>query len=440
MDELINDFKKLLNDSPIDEANRAQAQSHIEGLVKEELNECQQGFINTDKRLLTIRIKDAATRSIKERMSRWVQLRNDVLLRTSTLKSKSKSSEVDSKERELIEQAEEAKATARENYMRNHDYNNRRSEFDKANTLYEAMSAEMGGKPPVKPKLWFYVFSILLIGFVEWFINYSTFNYKYPSGIAFGITILVALAIAIASHFHGALIKQRLALFASHRTGREKRQIIYYQLLFTVLLVIALGVVTNARYDVLMQQMVGSAGASLPGLPGMNEQAPSVWDELIPFVLMNVLVWLIGIAISFLIHDSRPDYQEAYARYDKARKRFNTVDKGLKDEEKRIEAEFDVKITALKNTYASRITGIDKLQEYLGRLAAKEQGLVKQATGVINETFERHQSALVAAMRQTGLVNVKFGPKQLSMDEYLNKDLRMTIIEVKELLHLEGPA
>jgi len=440
MEELTTDFKKLLNDTPIDEANRAQAQSHIEGLVKEELNECQQGFINTDKGLLTIRIKDGATRSIKERMSRWVQLRNDVLLRTKALESKSKSSEVDSKERGLIEQAEEAKSAARENYMRNHDYSNRRSEYDKANSLYETMNAEMGGKPPVKRKLWLYVFSILLIGFVEWFINYSTFNYKYPSGIAFGITILVALAIAIASHFHGALIKQRPALFASHRTGSEKRQIIYYQLLFTVLLIIALGVVTNARYDVLMEQMVGSGGAALPGLPGMNEQASSVWDELFPFVLMNILVWLIGIAISFLIHDSRPDYQEAYAHYDETRKRFNKVDKGLKDEETRIEAEFDVKIKAVKNTHASRSKGVDKIQEYMERLAAKEEGLVKQATGVINETFERHQSALVAAMRQAGLVSVKFGPKQLSMDEYLNKDLRMTVIEVKELLHLEDSA
>jgi hypothetical protein len=440
MEELTNDFKKLLNDSPIDEANRAQAQSHIEGLVKEELHEGQQGFINTDKGLLTIRIKDAATSSIKKRMSRWVESRNDVILRTQTLKSKSRSSEVDNKERELIELAEEAKTSARENYMRNHDYNNRRNEFDKASSLYDTMNAEMGGKPPVKSKLGFYVFSILLIGFVEWFINFSTFTYKYPSGIAFGITVLVALSIAIASHYHGALIKQRLALFASHRKGSEKRQVIYYQLLFTVLLIIALGVVTNARYDVLMGQMVNSGGAALPGLPGMNEQASSVWNELIPFVLMNILVWLIGIAISFLIHDSRPDYQESYAYYEKARKRFNIVDKGLKDEEKRIEAEFGIKIKAVKNTHAARINDVEKIQEYIDRLAAKEEGLVKQAVGVINETLERHQSTLVAAMRQEGLENVKFGPKQLSIDDYLNKDLRMTEVEIRKLLYLEGTA
>lgn len=440
MEELTKDYKRLLNDTPIDDANRAQSQNHITGLVGEELKEAKQGFIHTDKSLLTIRIKAAATNSIQERMSRWVHLRNDVLLRTKALQTKSKSSHIDIKEQELSERAEEEKSSTKDSYMRNHNYTNRHDELEKAKSLYEKMNAELGGKPPVKRRLWLYMISILLIGFVEWFINYSTFNYKYPTGIAFGITVLVALAIAIASHFHGGLIKQRQALFAPHRTPSDKRQVLLYQIIFTVLLIIALCVVTNARHDVLSEQMTSPAGVVLPGLPGIEEQSSSVWVELTPFILMNVMVWLVGIAISFLTHDSRPDYQEALANYEKYRKRFNTVDIGLQKEVGRIEAEFDLKIKKLKNTHSSQSKEIDHVSEYKDRLFAKEEGLIKQAVHTINVMLEQHQATLVAALRQSELETVKFGPEQLSMDDYYNRDLRMTVNNVREFLHLEEPA
>ena len=229
MDEIKRDFNKLLNDSPIDDANRANSQSHIEGLVAEELLEAQSGSIHTDKSYLTIRIKDASIKSIKERMGRWVSLRNDVLLRSDGTQSKAKASAQNVKERSLVEESEEAKSQARETYMRNNHYSDLRSEFDQTKELYESMRAEMGGKPPVRRKLVFYIVSILLIGVIEWFINYSTFNIKYPPGVAFGATVLIALSIAFASHFHGALIKQRVALFGESRHVRDKNQVLITQ-------------------------------------------------------------------------------------------------------------------------------------------------------------------------------------------------------------------
>ncbi|MBQ4832191.1 hypothetical protein J8L70_02960 [Pseudoalteromonas sp. MMG010] len=438
MDELKNDFNKLLNDSPIDNANRVQSKEHIELIVAEDVKEAQTGHINTDKNTLSFRIKDATISAIKDRLGRWISERNDAVLRAKAKHSESSASGVDQKSRELHQEAEDAKAKARDQFMQKNHYSDKRREYEQTKQRYENMQAEMGGKPPVPKRMVLYVISILVIGFVEWFINYSTFNIKYPPGLAAGATMIVALSIAFASHFHGALIKQRVALFAPHRTDTEKRHVLIYQSFFSLLLVFALIVVTYNRYDVLSEQLVNSAGAMLPSLPGDTaDSASSVWEELMPFIVMNLLVWIVGVAVSFFIHDARPDYQEAKNDYEKAKKDFFSVDNGLKKEVERIEAEFKEKLTGVKNKQSSASAISKEIVSYLERLLKKEEALLTQALSAINDDVHRHQSLLVTEIKKQNLEGVVIGPEQLSVDQFLKMDLKLTMNELRQNLALE---
>lgn len=437
MEEIKLTFENLLNDSPVDEANRHQAKDHISRLIEEELVESRSGVIYTDKDYRTLKVGEAAINGVKERVGRWAQLRNDLMLKVKHKQLSERNSEFDVNQKKLLESKEEQKSAARDVFMQDNHYVDLKRDHEQTKQRYETMRAEMGGKPPVKRKLSLYMISILLIGFIEWFINYSTFNMKYPPGIAFGVTVLIAISIALASHFHGALLKQRVALFATHRRKEHKRQELIYQSFFTLLLVIAMAIVTYNRYDLLVDQLINSGGASLPGLAGQEQGQSSVWSELWPFILMNLLVWIVGVAISYFTHDSQPDYQEALSDYSKAKGKYHKVDKGLKEEENRIEQEFEVKFKANSNSQASHVDISKQLNSLVERLIAKEQSLIAQAVSVINETLEKHQTMLVTALRQHGFEDVKVGPDQLSINQYKERDVTVDAYYVRKVLSME---
>lgn len=434
MQDLKLTFEKLINDSPIDEANRHHDKDHISQLVSEELAESSNGVIHTNKSYRTHKIEDAAIQNIKDSLGRWVQQRNDCVLKAKSKKTDNKNSETDIKIKKLVDDREEQKSQARDEFMRDNNYSDLKSDFEQTKFRFESMKGEMGGKPPVKGKKLIYILSIMMIGFIEWFINYSTFNIKYPSGIAFGATVLIALSIALASHFHGALLKQRVSLFAPHRKSTDKNQVLIKQSFFSLLLIISLAIVTYNRYDLLMEQMVGSGGVSLPGDEAVEM---SVWPELLPFIMMNVLVWIVGVAISYFTHDSQPDYQESMTEYNKAKSKYHKVDSLLKKEESRIAEEFEVKLKALRNSQLQSVANGKEIDTYLDRLLAKEASILKQAVFAINDMLERHQVMLITSLRQSKMDDVKVGINLLSLGEYQNIDVSIDDNYLRNILSME---
>lgn len=436
MEELKLSIEKLINESPVDEVTRHHNKSHISELAAEEIKEVSDtGILHTDKNYRTYRIEEAAIGSIKDRLGRWATRRNDLVLKARGAIEKQSNSELDAEKRKLTAKREELKSSARDTFMLNHNYADLKSNFESTKNRYETMRAELGGKPPVKSRLWLYAIAIMLVGFIEWFVNYSTFSTKYPAGIAFGATVLIALSIALASHFHGGLLKQRLALFSPSRKKEEKRQVILYQSFFSLLLVIALIIVTYNRYDILVENIVQTGGATLPG---MDQEQESVVGVLAQFALLNVLVWIVGVAISYFIHDSRPDYQEAHKDYQDAKSKFIKVDKGLQEELERITHECDEEIQKLTNTLSSHQKEIIELQVSLDRLLAKESSIIKQAVTSINSMLEKHQSMLLTEFNAKRLKDIQIGPEALSVEQFKQRVVTVDSQFVRHALSLEA--
>ena len=436
MEELKLSIEKLINESPVDEATRHHDKSHIAELVQEDLMDVgDSGVLHTDKHYRTHRIEEAAIGSIKDRLGRWANQRNDIVLQAKGLLAKQSNSELDIKRRKLNEEMEDAKSKAKDLYMRDNNYSDLKSNLDVSKRRYENMRSELGGKPPVKSRTWLYAIAIIFKGFIEWFVIYSTFSTKYPPGIAFGATVLVALSIALASHFHGGLLKQRLALFAKHVKKEEKRQVILKQSFFSLLLIIALIIVTYNRYDILVANMVESGGISLAGI---EQETESVVGVLTQFALLNVLVWIVGVAISYFIHDPRPDYQEAFKQYNAAKLKFHKADKGLQQEIERIGEEFEDKLKKVSNSLSSHQNDVKELQVSLNRLVAKESSIIKQAVNSINNMLEKHHSMLVTEFNTKGFNNIKVGPDALSLEQYKLKVVSVDTDLVRHALSMEN--
>jgi hypothetical protein len=435
MEDLKLSIEKLINESPVDEATRHHDKTHITNLVQEDIEEIgQSGVLHTDKNYRTHRIEEAAIGSIRDRLGRWASTRNDLVLKAKGTLAKQSTSELDVNKRKLTEEMEDTKSKAKDSYMRDNNYADLKANFDSTKRRYDDMRAELAGKPPVQNRTWLYAMAIMLVGFIEWFVNYSTFSTKYPPGIAFGATILIALSIALASHFHGGLLKQRLALFARHVKKSEKRQVILKQSFFSLLLVIALIIVTYNRYDILLANMVQSGGVVLPG---MEEESESIMGILIQFALLNVLVWIVGVAISYFIHDPRPDYQEAYKDYQTAKSKFHKADKGLQQEVERIGEEFEDKLGKLSNSLFVHNKDIKELNVELERLYAKEASIIKQAMTSINNMLEKHHSILITELTAKNFGDIKVGPDALSLDQYKLQSVSVDAGFVRHALSLE---
>lgn len=435
MEELNLSIEKLINESPVDEATKHHDKSHIAELVNEDLNEVTaSGVLHTDKHYRTHRIEEAAIGSIKDRLGRWSSQRNDIVLKATGAIEKQSNSELDVNKRKLHEKMEEAKSKARDGYMRDNHYADKKSAFELSKKRFEEMRAELGGKPPVKSNFLLYTFTIMMVGFIEWFINYSTFSSQYAPGIAFGFTVIVAMVIAGASHFHGALLKQRLALFSRSRTKDKKRNEVLVQSVVTVALLVAIYFVTSSRYDVLMENMVQSTGISLAG---MEDDQESITGILIKFALANILVWFVGLFISYFAHDSRPDYQEAHKKYNEEKAKFYKADNGLQEEIERIGLEFDEELQKLTNSLTSHQKEIKELQVSLGRLIAKEASIIKQAVTSMNSMLEKHHSMLITEFNAKGLQGITIGPDALSIEGFKNRTVTIDAEFVRHTLSLE---
>ena len=149
----------------------------------------------------------------------------------------------------------------------------------------------------------------------------------------------------------------------------------------------------------------------------------SITGVLIQFALLNILVWIVGVAISYFTHDPRPDYQEAFKHYEQAKVKFYKADKGLQEEIERIGEDFEEQLKKITNSLTSHQKDIKDISNLLDRLAAKEASLIKQASTSINNMLEKHNSMLITEFNTRSMFDVKIGPDALSIDEFKSKSI-----------------
>lgn len=157
---------------------------------------------------------------------------------------------------------------------------------------------------------WLYIIALLGIGVVEWLINYDSFLtfYGVPA-LALGFTIAVAIMVAIASHFHGTLLKQPIRRQELRRSDDLSNQGYRWWLLGVSLGLFGVFVfVVAVRY--LSWSELNELGVAL-----------SVWPKVLTTLLSNVLVWIIGGAVAFGAH-SEGQYTARQGKRDKVQRRY----------------------------------------------------------------------------------------------------------------------
>ncbi|MEM1105642.1 MAG: hypothetical protein AAGH87_04560 [Pseudomonadota bacterium] len=220
-----------------------------------------------------------------------------------------------------------------------------RREFNESKARYDRKKMELRREPKVIG--WFYWLALVFIGVFEAFINFEAFaglSFMTPA-VALGSTVVIAVLLALSSHLHGQFMAE-----AQHRFGPQRKPGDLWAAwrmfgLATVGLIVVLAAVWYARANFLQDAIIEAS--VIGGTP------PSWLATVGGSLLMNLGVWIAGVILSYICHDSDPQFPESkkasekYGRkYDKLRAK---LDREVNRELQRIDATAENERDAARN-------------------------------------------------------------------------------------------
>lgn len=181
------------------------------------------------------------------------------------------------------------------------------------------------GREPTTPRPIVYVAALFLLVTLEAFINFESFlkvPYITSPFLATGATMAVAVAIAMAAHFHGVVIRQWNYLFApqdpsdkSH--GSRRSDAVRRLAIGGALLAIALAMVAGSRYYYLREYIVQARI--------LGSSPPSMFGGISFMLFGNLVAYLVAVLVAYNLHDPDPNYAEKDREFKQATKRLDRV-------------------------------------------------------------------------------------------------------------------
>ena len=213
------------------------------------------------------------------------------------------------------------------------------AEQQAAQQTFETLRQVNGGAFPrnISPVL--YIIPLVLMGVAEWYVNFATFAAIFVPLFAIAGTVLVGAIFAWASHIHGAYIKQlseilHPSVHYRNELGRKLALIIA-----TILLIIAFATVVWLRYLVISDQLGISPGA-LTGTFG-TPSSSMIWSRLGPTIVLNMLIWGLGMLYAWGMNEKVPGLREAYRELLRTNRKLDKARRPFDAEEKRIRAQYE---------------------------------------------------------------------------------------------------
>ncbi|MEQ6887230.1 hypothetical protein ABE957_00880 [Halomonas sp. CS7] len=279
-----------------------------------------------------------------------------------------------------------------------------RREAANAEDEYEKLYERHGNRHAKIVKLGIYLPTLALIGMVEWLINWEAANALFAQPyLAAGIVIVVAMAVAAASHEHGTLAKQW-----SHRCGFAAppgiRSRNYTALGFTTLLFIAaMTLVGYMRYKLAFNDLVGASAFGGDNPFGARGSIGEVYTAVAMTLMGNLIVWLLGAMVAYWFHDSDPGFAEARERHLKASKIFETwsrrMEKAIREREQRL----TMQIEEVENTLNSRMKQGRLLVDMSEQVQEQEKMLFGRLKEVVDENLKTYRRALLGLIKAENL-------------------------------------
>jgi hypothetical protein len=276
------------------------------------------------------------------------------------------------------------------------DYRANRREFDIEQARFQQLLTLNDGKYPRHISVALYSIAIIIIVSSDWAINYETFLNKFALYGAVVATAAIAAVIGWAAHFHGKTLKQYRFTFREFVNPATRKSTRLFLRIVSVLFIIALGVVTWARYSYLAEQ---SGIDSYRGL--LSEQA---WDILIskvsPTLVFNILIWFLGLVISYVVHEKVPDLRETADNLRRLDRGLVKLSKDTETEIEIIQGEHQIKSDGNRRELTKKEEKLIELTAIKKQLEDARRGYEEQVRVQLRPILARYAGFFSDAVRQ----------------------------------------
>ncbi|MFZ3350875.1 MAG: hypothetical protein WA268_08410 [Xanthobacteraceae bacterium] len=211
-----------------------------------------------------------------------------------------------------------------------------------------------------------YSIPLILVGVAEYYVNYSTFAAAFVPLVAIFATLFVGATFAVASHLHGAYLKQLSEIMhpsIPYRNMLDRRIAVG---IATFVLLVVFFTVIYLRYSTIAIQLgIGSATAGTFGQPGSG----LVWSRLGPTLAINLCIWALGTLYSWSMHERVPGLRDSYRRLLRANRKLERMRAPYIADERQIRAKYnrerDKNHIAIKD-YQNRLANVEDMMRRLG--------------------------------------------------------------------------
>lgn len=310
-------------------------------------------------------------------------------------------------------------------------YGDRKREKLSADQHFEEQHRNVGGRPVNSfGHTWLYVLILFGVTSIEWLINYSAFfAWTSVPAIAAGFTIGMALAVALAAHVHGEYLKQRSSRFgpAASNKGRD----ISFLGLATLGLVTAVVVAGWARYSLAMHN-IASSGPMIT----TTEGAPSVnpLTDVYFSLGINMIVWLIGLVISFMAHDE--DYELMHAEWERwwCTRRFNRIHRPWEKRIQLAKAQGTKEIDQLRAATGLATESTRDQRNWLEQVDKLEESVYRTLAARLQPAVETYRIKLGNELGLKGH-GITVGAKTLTGEQYKHLEITLDAAQLRKLLN-----
>jgi hypothetical protein len=259
---------------------------------------------------------------------------------------------------------------------------------------YKVMYRAEGQREAKDFPLYLYIILLMLVGAAEWMVNYETFlNFTEVPLMAAGATILVALAVAYAAHFHGTNFKGHQYFFGDHIETAKKNNHIRGLIIVSIILILAFIGVGGARYELVAQQ-ASQLGGGEGGLLGGDVVTINIGQVVSISMVINVFVWFIGAAIAYTVHDENPAFTDKFREFKKAKRIFDPLRQELDKKIAQLHAERNKKIGELKNTAKAHEQEAKPLADLELMVNEKNKKICSESKRLVNQMIRTYRSSL----------------------------------------------
>lgn len=281
------------------------------------------------------------------------------------------------------------------------EYSDLKGEYDIAQSNLDSLKSQLG-RPLTISFEHTYLPLMLLLSLAELWVNRLSFELVFESMPLVSIMLAAAVGVLLMffAHIIGTQFKRSQCPLTSSDNGKTYWAIFFIGLI-ALLLIFSLAVMRQQLLD------LNAASVDLDDLlkDGSSSSAGSIniipTGKSVPFLVINFAIFISGVVLAFLRHDSHPFYEQFSKEFVKSKKKFSGHIKKYEAKQVEIAKQFNSKLNSNNQNRLSYERSIKEIEDQLSIIARADQEYRDRLVNAVVSCVKEYRQRNAASRKST---------------------------------------